>query len=65
MLAALLADGALDELLLTIVPEIEPDPQQPPITGLPGFSELAADRMWETDAGPTVVRLHPELAAAR
>jgi 5-amino-6-(5-phosphoribosylamino)uracil reductase len=60
MLAVLLADGALDELLLTIAPEIEPDPQQPPINELPGFSELAADRMWETDTGPTVLRLHPE-----
>jgi len=64
MLAALLADGALDELLLTIVPEIEPDAQQPPITELPGFSELAADHMWETEAGPTVLRLRPEPRAA-
>lgn len=59
MLAALLRDGALDELVLTIVPGIEPDLEQPPITDLPGFAELAADRTWETDAGPTILRLHP------
>jgi hypothetical protein len=44
MLAALLADGALDELLLTIAPQIEPDPQQPPIT------ELPASRSWPPTA---------------
>jgi 5-amino-6-(5-phosphoribosylamino)uracil reductase len=60
MLGTLLAEGTLDEVLLTIVPGIEPDPRQPPITELPGFSELAADRVWETDAGATVLRLHPE-----
>ena len=60
MLGALLAEGALDELMLTIVPGIEPDPRQPAITELPGLSELAADGVWETDAGATVLRLHPE-----
>lgn len=44
MLAALLADGVLDELLLTILPQIEPDPQQPPIT------ELPASRSWPPTA---------------
>ena len=60
MLGALLADGALDEVILTIVPCSKPDPRQPSIAELPGLSELAADRVWETDAGVTVLRLHPE-----
>ena len=64
MLGALLAEGALDELMLTIVPGIEPDPRQPPITELPGLSELPADRVWETDADATVLRLHPEPRAS-
>jgi 5-amino-6-(5-phosphoribosylamino)uracil reductase len=60
MLGALQAEGALDEVVLTIVPGIEPDPRQPAITELPGLSELAANRVWETDASETVLRLHPE-----
>ena len=60
MLGALLAEGALDELMLTIVPGIESDPRQPAITELPGLSMLADDHGWATDAGATVLRLHPE-----
>jgi riboflavin biosynthesis pyrimidine reductase len=63
MLGALLAEGALDEVMLTIVPGIEPDPRQPAITELPGVSELAADRVWETGTGTTVLRLHPKAPA--
>ena len=58
MLGALLADGVLDELMLTIVPGIEPDPRQPPISELPGLSELAADRVWRTSTDTTMLRLH-------
>jgi hypothetical protein len=39
-----LGDEVIDELLLTIVPQIEPDPQQPPITELPGEFDPFARR---------------------
>ena len=60
MLGGLLAEGALDDVMLTIVTRIETDPRQPAITELPGFSELAADRVWQTDTGATVLRLHSQ-----
>jgi riboflavin biosynthesis pyrimidine reductase len=60
MLDALLAAGAMDELVLMIAPGVESDPEQPPITELPGFAGLAADRMWDQVDGITVLRLHPE-----
>jgi riboflavin biosynthesis pyrimidine reductase len=60
MLDALLAAGAIDELVLMIAPGVESDPEQPPITELLGFAGLAADRMWDPVDGITVLRLHPE-----
>jgi 5-amino-6-(5-phosphoribosylamino)uracil reductase len=60
MLEALLAAGTMDELVLMIAPGVEPDPEQPPITELPGFAGLAADRIWDQAEGITVLRLHPE-----
>jgi riboflavin biosynthesis pyrimidine reductase len=65
MLGALLSEGVLDELVLTTVPGIETDPEQPPVSELPGFSELASDGTWRIDAGPAVLRLHREPCAER
>jgi riboflavin biosynthesis pyrimidine reductase len=65
MLGALLSEGVLDELVLTTVPGIETDPEQPPVSELPGFSELASDGAWRIDAGPAVLRLHREPCAER